>query len=383
MLCAAPEDQKVALCTGLISMPLWDEYKCSYCAHACARARLLGERFQSDRAKIVAFMRDPDYTAKHLAQRSLAVPTTHLHQAQLSRSEKERKGWDKYLKNKNEAHLIGTWAQKQWSRMVEAIVAELFAEQLGDGKAPCDFAVCITGSLARREACPYSDVECFIIISNSTNADYFTRAGTNVNNLLFTSLEGHRGICFDKELAPVESAEHPAVYTPWDWCRWLQKEIENGNDAKRGVLTDFRFIYGNPKLFDEVVGEIRKFRDVMINQDRLTVIQEFEKEIKGRIAGTNWNHGEKSPYRPSDKGVSHLKYQYYRWLEQIPRYLCEYYKVGVEGERKVKLEVMGARKGCRSSTRAKQGEKRRLRLVCGPEADWGLGKGGAFHHNEG
>lgn len=54
--------------------------------------------------------------------------------------------------------------QQAWTTRAINIVADLYDEFFGGGGPPCDYAFCITGSGARREACPYSDLDCFIVL---------------------------------------------------------------------------------------------------------------------------------------------------------------------------------------------------------------------------
>ncbi len=336
MRCAAPKGQKVAVCVGLI-VPSGEPfpYQCPFCARVGRTIRSdasdLAKRIGDDREKIKEFMQKPTPTAANLL-----YPNTDSK----IRSEKERKGWEKYITymtNRNSSLLIGTYAQKQWSKMVEVVLVELFKERLDTGITPTLFALVVSGSVARREACPYSDVESFILIDKKINPDYFKEVAEHVNLIMHFSGEGTRGFGFDDELCPMNH-----VYTPLEMVDWLEEKISDTNDpggaaAKRGVLTDFRFIYGELSVFEEFVWLVKGVRDG-INSTRNQVLVAWRQEINKIYIGETGQRlnlfNDQSPYTQLPSGRLHLKYQYYRWLEQVPRYMCEYYK----------LEVIGARK---------------------------------------
>jgi hypothetical protein len=43
-------------------------------------------------------------------------------------------------------------------------VERIYRESFGDAGPPCPFAFCLSGSGARKEACPYSDLDCFVVL---------------------------------------------------------------------------------------------------------------------------------------------------------------------------------------------------------------------------
>lgn len=342
MRCTAPVGQFSELCVGLF--PIRDEYQCPFCANRYLqilpslqeRANATSRFIQSERGKIKQFMADPKGTAQYLAQPT-KIGAKRTAPIAPARSDKERKGWIKYLANPASADLIGTWAQKQWSKMVEVILVELFADPLAPHKARSKFALCISGSLARREACPYSDIESFILIEDKTRRRYFQDVARRVDAILKLSTEAVRGMGFDTEVCPMLH-----VYTPDEWYSELYKKIQ-GPDGhiKRGLLTDFRFVFGDRPLFDVTVSRINSLRENTINRTRSDVIDALQSELQVRVLNkTAKKYDDASPYYTSPTGRIHLKYQYYRYFEQVPRYLCEYYQLNVQGSRK-QVEALG------------------------------------------
>jgi hypothetical protein len=352
MPCAAP--QQVDCCVGLFQVNP-NDYQCPYCVSTASRAAKFGKRVQTDRQRINEFMKNPVYQAKFLASNPLAIDN-RMDASRQPRSEKERKGWEKclskYLKNPDSVNLIGRLAQKQWSDMVEVVLVELFTLQFALGIAPCKFAVVVSGSLARRESCPYSDVECFILIESEFQKDakFFKDGSEHINSIMGWSGEGLRGLGFDEELCPMKH-----VFTPREMKYFLYEAIEIGKKddpgrslAKRGVLTDVRFIYGTEDLFNEFIKCITELKTSWVNTEPKDVLAAWKNEFvklytDETMTKINKYNADQRPYLKSKSGRVDLKRQYYRWLEQIPRFMCEYYG----------LEAMGARKQVKALRQAK------------------------------
>jgi hypothetical protein len=111
------------------------------------------------------------------------------------------------------------------------------------------------------------------------------------------------------------------------------------------LLTDVRFIYGDEALFEESVRQVSEFRDQEVNRTRSDVLRAFKSELD-RVVPKDSLDTDRSPYFKSDLGSIHVKYQYYRWLEQIPRYLCEFYQLEAIGARRQVEALCQAKKMC-------------------------------------
>ena len=70
-------------------------------------------------------------------------------------------------------------------KRVEHIYATMYERALRKTFPPA-FALCLCGSLARREACPYSDIDSFLLVEKRTDKDteYFRRVGKEVKQCL-------------------------------------------------------------------------------------------------------------------------------------------------------------------------------------------------------
>src|SRR5690606_8840975 len=53
-----------------------------------------------------------------------------------------------------------------WTTFVDTLLADMYGEQTV--AKPCRFAFCVCGSLARTEACPWSDIDAFILTEHQS-----------------------------------------------------------------------------------------------------------------------------------------------------------------------------------------------------------------------
>lgn len=76
--------------------------------------------------------------------------------------------------------------QTGWTLRSLMIVRDLYDEMWQVSPAPCEYAFCLTGSGARGEACPYSDLDAFIVLETESLAikQRFTEVSMFVKNML-------------------------------------------------------------------------------------------------------------------------------------------------------------------------------------------------------
>jgi hypothetical protein len=133
-----------------------------------------------------------------------------------------------------------------WSETVMEILVRLFEENL-PLHVPCRFALCVVGSLTRREACPSSDVDGFLLVERATPEirKHFAETVKKVAETLATGFRGaQNGLHFcSGGLSPVHLMDTPAN---------LLREIEGLstiNDHLLGVR-ESTFLYGYEPLHD-------------------------------------------------------------------------------------------------------------------------------------
>jgi len=134
-----------------------------------------------------------------------------------------------------------------WSESVKEILVRLFEEKL-----PLDvesrFALCLVGSLARREACPSSDVDAFLLLQDTTAKirAQFERAVQEVSVAMTTTFDGGvTGLRFcTGGLTPELLMDTPAA---------LLNQIQADTEANPHVLgvQESTFLYGYEPLHEE------------------------------------------------------------------------------------------------------------------------------------
>ena len=64
----------------------------------------------------------------------------------------------------------GLQLEGAWTQRATQIIEDLYTEFMPAGGWPCQYAFCMTGSGARKEACPYSDVDAFVVVQDTASA---------------------------------------------------------------------------------------------------------------------------------------------------------------------------------------------------------------------
>lgn len=177
MSCRAPAFMRAPNCPGPKGLPAVN--RCKRCARGACEA--------------------PDNTFDANCEGPDAALGSFICQAcQLKRTMKARRG---SISGMGGAR--GQYLQKEWSQRVALVVQDLFDEQIGLSP-PCRYAVCLAGSGARREASPYSDLDCFLLVEDDSPPKVATFKGhcQAVKDLLL-SAEGNGGLRFCNIMSPL------------------------------------------------------------------------------------------------------------------------------------------------------------------------------------
>ena len=152
--------------------------------------------------------------------------------------------------------MSGRALQDAWTQRVEVIVDEMFQEALGAKALPCQYAFCLAGSGARHEASPYSDLDCFVLVSDdgAQEVKFFHDVCKDMSDMLM-AVEGNSGLRFCNIMAPFGSPGNPKapklIRTPHnmaDLVEWSEDSIESHIS---GGLQEHRFLFGTKKLYDD------------------------------------------------------------------------------------------------------------------------------------
>lgn len=230
--------------------------------------------------------------------------------------------------------------QRGWSERAQIIVQDLFIEMLNRRSVkPPQVALVMCGSIQRKEACPYSDVDCFALVGRSEYADVVKLAAGDVQNQLevvgtYWEGEGSRiydGFHFCKGgLSPEKMCA-----TPEGMIDFIEQEAEaNGHilDALGGT-----FFYGKRSLFDEFAGRAKVFRQetgaTSLRQKALDALKKYlDPETKDK------------PFRAKENAdFTIIKDRLYRPAQQVIKCVAQYYGVSdVETRNQLqKLKTIG------------------------------------------
>src|SRR5271156_2958203 len=180
--CKAPSFMRVATCPGPTGDPA--SSRCKRCARGPCEAP--GHDFN-------ALCRGPDATAMSF------VCHICMRKAQLVK----RRGSISGLMG--QGGITGQNLQEAWTARVGTIVEQLWDECM-DSAAPCNYAVTLARSGARREASPYSDLDFFILVEDSkpANVKFFVDVTERMRDVL-TSVEGNSGLRLCNIMSPLGS----------------------------------------------------------------------------------------------------------------------------------------------------------------------------------
>ena len=230
--------------------------------------------------------------------------------------------------------------QRAWSDRAQIIVQNLFIEMLNRRSSrPPMVALVMCGSIQRKEACPYSDVDCFALVGKPDDVEVVKLAATDVQNQLEvvgTYWEGEGGRLHDGfhfchgGLSP----QHMCA-TPEGMIDFIDRESDaNGHllDALGGT-----FVYGRRSLFDDFATRAKAYRE---ESGSKSARQKALDSLKKYLDPEN----KDKPYRArEDADFTHIKDRLYRPAQQVIKCVAQYHGItDVETRTQVhKLKAMG------------------------------------------
>jgi hypothetical protein len=166
----------------------------------------------------------------------------------------------------------GLQLEGAWTQRVITLVQNLYNEFMP--VAPCQYAFCLTGSGARREACPFSDVDCFIVVDPLAGAGAITTLATasrSVRERLVDMNWHGPGLDQDKGFVFCIGGLNPEGWTalgtppqrlidsPHSLAGILEANISTDNQAMQHVVSGLQeadFAFGHRPLYDQFVREV-------------------------------------------------------------------------------------------------------------------------------
>jgi len=226
----------------------------------------------------------------------------------------------------------GMALQQGWTQRVDVIAEEMFNECMA-GNAPCNFAFCLAGSGARNEASAYSDLDCFILVSNSSvnNVSFFEQTMDTMRKMLLDIEIGGLRLCTIMTPLGGGTAVTPKlIRTPHDMAdlvEWPENQIE---PHITGGLQENRFLFGTRALYDDFKTDLN-----LIVAKNCYSFSSRPKITRGKQLGLKTirdvvNDPKFQPPNPADRDF-HVKEQFYRPVQFIAKGLAWYYGLDVAG----------------------------------------------------
>jgi hypothetical protein len=215
-LCTNRDGLKVAKCKGLSNNPV--AFRCEYCQK---QYDLVNAKAKSGAVKYKPFV---EARRQSVSQMSAApgITAARLH--------------------------------NEWTSRVDEIYVSLYARALRRTFPPV-FALCLCGSLARREACPYSDIDSFLLVEelNDEDIEYLRRVGMEVRNCLWGMGGDANGFQLCRGgLHPINIIETPASLVD----QLAAVEQTDPGSHLLGIRDSPRFLFGKRSLFKEFEAQV-------------------------------------------------------------------------------------------------------------------------------
>jgi hypothetical protein len=168
--------------------------------------------------------------------------------------------------------MSGLQLEGAWTQRALTLIQNLYAEFMP--VAPCQYAFCLTGSGARKEACPFSDVDCFIVVDPLAGAGHINTLATASRSVRERLVDMNwRGAGPDQDkgfvfciggLNPegwnsVGTPPQRLIDTPHALAGILEANVSTGNPAMQHVVSGLQeadFGFGHRPLFVDFQREV-------------------------------------------------------------------------------------------------------------------------------
>jgi hypothetical protein len=221
-----------------------------------------------------------------------------------------------------------------WTEKVESVYRDMFIDAMGPPKPPPKFALCICGSLARREACPYSDIDSFLILKETSEktVNYFQQVALQVNQS-FLELKGEaNGFRLCTDLNPQSILE-----TPEALIQMLEYfELTMGDTAAHELsVKEARFLYGDLELFERYEKLVANYKKA----NRQGTVKQAKKSIAQQVKDMK---KDLDPSKADYDTFLNIKGNLYRVVQVVLRDLAALWGIEAPEGRNQVLEMVKA-----------------------------------------
>jgi hypothetical protein len=155
---------------------------------------------------------------------------------------------------------------RYWSFETILLLTSLYKEAAGHAYNDSDVAFCVAGSLARLDAAPFSDIDCFVIAKNSNQVAALKIAGQRFRMKLIAAMSLDAALMLD----PIGLEPVTICGIPLDIRRMI---VEQGMDIYIHALNNARIACGNNDLLTELQNLLRGLPSASLKDEGLSNLQ--------------------------------------------------------------------------------------------------------------
>jgi hypothetical protein len=203
----------------------------------------------------------------------------------------------------------------EWTQRVDEFFVQLYSRALHRVFPPV-FALCLCGSISRRETCPFSDLDSFLLVDdmNETDLNYFRRVGQEVDETLKEMGGGTTGFCLCKGgLHPIN-----VIATPEHLLQELERiEMNDPNSHYLGIRDSPRFLFGKVSLFKKFTQLLEASKKIDPVKSKTSAMNNLKDLIKSNRFAIP---------KPTVEHIN-IKESLYRPVQLLLKDLCDYFGV--------------------------------------------------------
>lgn len=226
-----------------------------------------------------------------------------------------RMGGHKSLRDGNKFVTTGL-LQTKTCEFVEGMLINLFDDCTAGGR-PGKFALMVCGSLGRREATLFSDIDCFLIIEDEDTRDFYYNAAVKMSTALTTLGGDFTGFKFCR------GGLNP--YYVLGTADQIIDQITRLDDTHMNGVYKARFIYGSQRVADDWFNKVQNRE--LGQSDRKLALAELANCLRKK--NIDWVDEGWKPATPQD-ALLDIKLQLYRPVQIVVEALGQYY--GIESD---------------------------------------------------
>jgi len=154
-----------------------------------------------------------------------------------------------------------------WSMMTRWFLASLYVDSIGKPPNPDSLAFCVAGSLARLDAAPFSDIDCFVILKDPSTAVRMKAVGKVFKKKLMATMSQDSALMVDPVgIDPVTLCDGPAEIR--------NLIVQRNMDQLIHPLLNAQVAFGNRELLAQLCDLLKKTASLDLKTQGLSDLKE-------------------------------------------------------------------------------------------------------------